>query len=42
MRKITEMQGPEIVPTDAEDEIWVRDEYGELVKLEVSDDVEDD
>ena len=42
MRKSMEMQGPEFVPLDAEDEIWVPDENGDLVRLEVSDDVEDD
>lgn len=37
-----EMQGFETVPDDAEDEIYVRNENGELVEVEVEDDVEDD
>ena len=37
-----EMQGPEIVPADMEDETYIRDAEGEFVKLEVPDDAEND
>ena len=37
-----EMQGFETVPDDVEDEIHIRNENGELVEVEVEDDVEDD
>ena len=37
-----EMQGPAIVPEDLEDEVYIRDEEGEFVKLEVPDDDGDD
>ena len=37
-----EMQGPEIIPDELEDEIFVRDAEGEFVKMEVPDDAEDD
>ena len=42
MRKEMEMQGPDLIPEELEDEVYIRDEEGELVKLEVADDVEDD
>lgn len=42
MKKLMEMQGFEIVPDDVEDEIYIRNENGDLVRLEVDDDVEDD
>ena len=42
MRKLMEMQGFETVPDDVEDEIYIRDENGDLVRLEVDDDVDDD
>lgn len=41
-RKIHEAQGEDVNIDDLEDEVWVRNENGELVKLEVADDVEDD
>lgn len=37
-----EMQGPEIVPEEIEDEVYERAEDGSLKKLEVPDDVCDD
>lgn len=37
-----EMQGPDIIPEDLEDETFVRDAEGEFVKLEVPDDESDD
>ena len=37
-----EMQGPDIIPGEYEDEVFVRDEEGNLIKLEVPDDVEND
>lgn len=33
-----EMQGPAYIPDDMEDEVYIRDEEGELIKLEVPDD----
>lgn len=41
-RKIYEAQGEDVNIDDLEDEVWTRNERGELVKLEVEDDVEDD
>lgn len=41
-RKIHEAQGVDVNIDDLEDEIWERNENGELVKVEVADDVEDD
>lgn len=41
-RKIHEGQGVDVIIDDLEDEIWERNENGELVKVEVADDVEDD
>lgn len=41
-RKIYEAQGEDVNIDDLEDEVWVRNENGEFVKLEVADDVEDD
>lgn len=41
-RKIHEAQGEDVNIDDLEDEVWTRNERGELVKLEVDDDVEDD
>lgn len=35
MKKVFEMQGPESVPDDAKDVIFVRNDKGELVELEV-------
>ena len=37
-----EMQGPEIVPEDQEDEVYIRTETGEFIMLEVPDDESDD
>ena len=42
MKKITEMQGFDIIPEELEDEIYVRDEEGEFVKVEVPDDEDGD
>lgn len=42
MSKRMEMQGFEVVPEDQEDIICIRNEQGELVEVEVEDDVEDD
>lgn len=41
MKKVMEMQGPDINPEDLADEIYVRDASGNLVKLEVADDADD-
>lgn len=41
-KKVLENQGVDVNIDDLEDEVWVRNERGELVKLEVADDVEDD
>lgn len=41
-KKVLENQGVDVNIDDLEDEVWVRNERGELVKLEVDDDVEDD
>lgn len=41
-RKIYEAQGEDVSIDGLEDEVWVRNESGELVKLEVDDDAEDD
>ena len=41
-RKIHEAQGVDVNIDDLEDEIWERNENGELVKVEVADDVDDD
>ena len=38
MKKMFEMQGPDNIPEDTEDVIYVRNEAGELVQLEVADD----
>lgn len=40
--KNLESQGENINVSELEDEVWVRNEQGELIKLEVEDDVEDD
>lgn len=37
-----EMQGPDITPEEIEDEVYIRDEEGEFVRLEVPDDAEND
>lgn len=43
MKKIThEMQGFAEVPAETEDEVWLPDGKGGLIKLEVADDVEND
>lgn len=42
LKNIKEMQGFDVIPEDVEDEIHVRDENGELVRIEVNDDVNDD
>lgn len=42
MKKPMEMQGFEAIPDDQEDVICIRNEQGELVEVEVTDDVEDD
>ena len=41
-RKIHEAQGDSVNIDDLEDEIWERNDKGELVKVEVADDAEDD
>ena len=41
MVKIHEAQGKNVNLEELEDEIYVRNDKGELVKLEVADDVED-
>ena len=41
-KKVLENQGVDVNIDDLEDEVWVRNERGELVKVEVADDVEDD
>ena len=41
-KKVLENQGVDVNIDDLEDEVWVRNERGELVKLEVEDDAEDD
>lgn len=41
-KKVLENQGVDVNIDDLEDEVWVRNERGELVKLEVDDDAEDD
>lgn len=41
-KKVLENQGVDVNIDDLEDEVWVRNENGELVKVEVADDVEDD
>lgn len=41
-KKVLENQGVDVNIDDLEDEVWVRNDKGELVKLEVDDDVEDD
>ena len=43
MKKVTyEMQGPEIVPEDMEDKVFVRNEAGELVELDIPDDPDEE
>lgn len=42
MKKHFEMQGPDIVPDDIEDIVFVRNQNGELVELDVPDDPEED
>ena len=42
MKKHFEMQGPEIVPEDTEDKVFVRNQNGEFVELDIPDDVEGD
>lgn len=37
-KPIVEMQGPDIIPEDLEDEVYIRNDKGELVKLEVAGD----
>lgn len=41
-KKVLENQGVDVNIDDLEDEVWVRNDKGELVKLEVEDDAEDD
>lgn len=41
MPKIHEAQGENVNLEELEDEVFVRNDKGELVKLEVADDVED-
>ena len=41
MVKEHEIQGPEIIPNDLEDKIYIRNGTGELVKLDIPDDVEE-
>lgn len=33
-----EMQGFDVIPEDTEDEVYIRNESGEFVKMEVADD----
>lgn len=35
---VNEMQGPEFIPTDLEDVVFVRNEEGELIELDIPDD----
>ena len=37
---IFEMQGPEVIPDDLKDEVLIRNDKGELVKMEVEGDDE--
>lgn len=41
-KKVLENQGVDVNIDDLEDEVWVRNEDGEFVKLEVEDDADDD
>lgn len=41
-KKVLENQGVDVNIDDLEDEVWVRNDKGELVKLEVEDDAADD
>lgn len=41
MVKETEMQGPVTVPNDIEDEVFILNESGKMVKLEVQDDADE-
>ena len=41
-KKKIENQGEPIDVSELEDEVWVRNEEGEFVKVEVADDVDDD
>ena len=41
VKKILEIQGEDINLEELEDEVYVRNDKGEFVKLEVSDDAED-
>lgn len=42
MKRKFEMQGPDIVPEDMEDVVFVRNETGELVELDIPDDPEEE
>ena len=42
MRTKYEMQGPDIVPEDIEDEVYILNKSGTMVKMEVPDDSEED
>ena len=37
-KKILEVQGPEIIPDDLKDEVYILNDAGELIELEVPDD----
>lgn len=37
-----EMQGFDVIPDNTEDEVWIRDAEGELIRLEVADDADND
>lgn len=42
MKRKFEMQGPDIVPEDMEDAVFVRNEAGELMELDIPDDPEEE
>ena len=42
MKKEFEMQGPDVVPEDTKDVIFVRNKAGEMVELEVADDLDEE
>ena len=39
--KAMEMQGPDLIPEGLEDEVYIRGNDGTLIRLEVSDDADD-
>ena len=43
MKKIYhEMQGYDEIPAETEDEVWLPDGKGDLIRMEVADDAQDD